>query len=97
MVLQGRDAVLVNCSCGCGEGLLFEFVHDQDEPVRCWIYLYAKRWYTQQEHGGHRLRKKLKWLWAVLTNRDHRLCELTLTSEELSEFIQTLQRFEKAA
>ncbi len=81
---DGKDA-LVDCSCGCSEGLRINVKGDDDGFF--WISYISGNFYKEQDMTGWRVFvKKLKKIWRIIRNKDFYYSEIALTKGEFEEF-----------
>ena len=82
-VLKSEDGkeLLVDCSCGCNEGLRISIKSDEDGYA--YLSYVSGNFYNQQ---GGRLGKKLKKIWRILRGRDFVYSEICMTKAEFEEF-----------
>lgn len=87
-VLKNKDGteLLVDCCCGCDEGIRFR-VDKDDFEYYCFMSYTNGHFYREQ---GDKLwivlYKKMKKIWAIIRNKDFYYSEVTMTKDEFNEF-----------
>lgn len=87
-VLKNKDGteLLVDCCCGCDEGIRFR-VDKDDYDYYCFMTYTNGNFYTEQGNGVFgALYKKLKKIWAIIRNKDFYYAEVTMAKDEFEEF-----------
>ena len=87
-VLKNKDdtELLVDCCCGCDEGIRFR-VDKDDYDYYCFMTYTNGNFYTEQGNGVFgALYKKLKKIWAIIRNKDFYYAEVTMAKDEFEEF-----------
>ena len=85
-VLRSKDGkeLLVDCSCGCNEGLRISLKEDEDGYA--YLSYVSGNFYTEQDGAFKRLGKKLKKMWRVLRGKDFVYSEICMTKADVEEF-----------
>ena len=83
LVSEDKKELLVNCTCGCDEGIHIKIEEDED--------FYAVLTYTNgkfySEQGGVfvTLGRKMKKIWAIIRNKDYTYSEVMMTKEDFKK------------
>ena len=82
-VLKSEDGkeLLVDCSCGCNEGLRISI--KQDEDGYAYLSYVSGNFYNGQ---GSRFGRKIKKIWRILRGKDYVYSEICMTRAEFEEF-----------
>lgn len=87
-VLRNLDGteMLVDCHCGCDEGIRFRIDKD-DMDYYCFMSYTNGNFYREQgETLLGVIGKKLRKVWAIIRNKDFYYAEVTMTKAEFEEF-----------
>ena len=86
-ILKSKDGkeLLVNCTCGCDNGVLFK-IDKEDDDYYCFLTYTNSRFYTEQYGGWQVLCKKLKRILAIIRNKDYHYTDTFMTKAEFEEF-----------
>ena len=87
-VLKNKDGteLLVDCQCGCDEGIRFR-IDKEDFDYYCFMSYTNGKFYAEQgETFWWVFYKKLKKIWAIIRNKDFYYSEFTMTKDEFEEF-----------
>ncbi len=97
-VLKNKDGteLLVDCHCGCDEGIRFRLDKDADfDDYYCFMTYTNGNFYREQDDGAFNVFcKKLKKIWAIIRNRDFYYAEVTMTKDEFNEFKEYINSIE---
>ena len=89
-VLRSEDKkeLLIDCKCGCDEGIRFRIDEDSDDDDMYCIMSYTNgKFYGEQDEKVLRvLSKKLKKIWAIIRNKDFYYSEVCMTKDDFKEF-----------
>ena len=82
-VLKSEDGkeLLVDCSCGCNEGLRISIKKDEDGYA--YLSYVSGNFYNGQ---GSTFARKLKKIWRILRGKDYVYSEICMTEAEFEEF-----------
>lgn len=86
--LKNKDgtALLIDCCCGCDEGIRFK-VDKEDYEYYCFMTYTNGNFYSEQnETIWGVLSKKLKKIWAIIRNKDFYYAEVFMTKDDFNEF-----------
>ena len=76
------DELIVNCSCGCDEGIHLKI--DRFHPYYYSFLTYTNgKFYSEQVSG---FVKKLKKIWAIIRNKDFYYSDIVMTKEDFVQF-----------
>ena len=78
---------IIDCNCGCGEGL--KFVIDKEDSVDyyCLTSFISSDWYNKQKDNFWQvIYNKLKRIWFVLRDKDYQYSEFYMSKNEFCEF-----------
>jgi hypothetical protein len=95
-VLKNKDGteLLVDCCCGCDEGIRFRIDKD-DLDYYCFITYTNGNFYREQGDTIFGvLYKKLKKIWAIIRNKDFYYSEVTMNKREFDEFRKYINSME---
>ena len=87
-ILKSKDGneILVNCDCGCDNGVLFR-IDKEDNNYYCFMTYTNGNFYREQgDTLWGVLSKKLKKIWAIIRNKDFYYAELVMTKDDFGEF-----------
>lgn len=87
-ILKNKDGteLLVDCHCGCNEGIRFT-VDKDDFDYYCFMTYTNGQFYREQDDTLWRVFcKKLKKIWAIVRNKDFYYAEVTMNKDEFNEF-----------
>ena len=86
-ILRSKDGaeILVNCTCGCDNGVLFK-IDKEDDDYYCFMTYTNSMFYTEQYDGWSLFCKKLKRIWAIIRNKDYHYTDTFMTKAEFDEF-----------
>ena len=90
-ILKSKDGkeLLVDCSCGCNEGLRLSLRGDEDSYM--YLSLVSGNFYRDQKSGAfHSIGRKLKKIWRIIRGKDYIYSEICLTKSELDELREYL-------
>lgn len=86
--LKSKDGteILVDCCCGCCDGIRFKIFNDEDERY-CFVTYTNGSFYREQDDSIRRvICKKIKKIWAIIRNKDYYYSDIVLTQDEFEEF-----------
>lgn len=86
--LKSKDGteIIVDCCCGCCDGIRFKIFNDEDE-IYCFVTYTNGSFYREQDDSIWRvIRKKVKKIWAIIRNKDYYYSDIVLTKDEFEEF-----------
>lgn len=82
--------LLVDCCCGCDEGIRFRIDKD-DLDYYCFMTYTNGNFYREQGDGVFcTIYKKLKKIWAIIRNKDFYYAEVVMTKDDFNEFKEYL-------
>lgn len=87
-VLKNKDNTefLVDCSCGCNEGVRIRIDKD-DFDYYCFMSYTNGNFYRDQDETLWKVFcKKLKKIWAIIRNEDFYYAEVMMNKDEFNEF-----------
>ncbi len=96
-VLKNKDGkeLLVDCCCGCDEGIRFRVDKWDDHDYYCFMSYTNGHFYTEQASTlWGVLIKKLEKIWAIIRNKDFYYAEVTMTKDEFNEFREYINSIE---
>ena len=98
-IFRSKDGeeLVVDCNCGCDEGLRIRVNKHSDDLFFVVTYLSGHFAFMQNETVFGVIKKKLKKIWRVITNQDYCYSEICMTREdvhELSEYFAEIDRNE---
>jgi len=93
---------IVNCHCGCQDGLEFRFEREDDSVkghedkgvTYYYISVCTSKWDAEQDHGFARFKYNLRKIWSILCGKDFYYSELVLTPEEWKQFKEKVNEVE---
>ncbi len=84
-----EDELVVNCSCGCDEGVHIKLDYDKDFDDYALMAFTNGNFYKEQ---GHTISKKLKKIWAIIRNKDFYYADICMTKEDFRRFKEWVNR-----
>ena len=85
MSKDGKD-LMVDCCCGCDNGLRIRIDKDEDNFYSYFSYT-SGNWYKDQDETTWRIFcKKLKKIWAIIRNKDFYYSDIMMTQKDFEEF-----------
>ena len=87
-VLKNKDNTefLVDCNCGCNDGVRFRIDKD-DFDYYCFMSYTNGNFYRDQDETLWRVfYKKLKKIWAIIRNKDFYYAEIMMNKDDFNEF-----------
>jgi hypothetical protein len=87
-VMKNKDCteLMVDCHCGCDEGIRIRIDHDYPDDY-CFVSYTNGRFYAEQgETIWGILTKKFEKIWAIIRNKDYYYSEITMTKDEFETF-----------
>lgn len=96
-VLKNKDGteLLVDCCCGCDEGIRFKIDKDDEDGWYCFMTYTNGNFYKEQGDTFFGvLYKKLKKIWAIIINKDFYYSEVTMSKNEFDEFKEYINSIE---
>lgn len=83
---KNNTELLVDCSCGCDEGIRFR-IDKEDFDYYCFMTYTNGRFYSEQNDKLWKVFcKKLKKIWAIIRNKDFYYAEVVMTKEQFDKF-----------
>lgn len=89
-----REELVVDCNCGCDEGLRIRVNKHSDDLFFVVTYLSGHFAYTQNETVFGVIKKKLKKIWRIITNQDYCYSEICMTRKDVHELKEYLAEIE---
>jgi len=90
---DGKD-LLVDCSCGCDNGVRIK-VQPWDEESYAFITYTNGNFYRDQEDSGWRVFcKKWKKIWAIMRGKDFYYADICMSKADFQEFKDYLSSIE---
>ena len=95
-VMKSKDGknLIVDCNCGCDEGLRIKIHPFDDERYSILTYT-SGNFYKEQNMSSWRVFKlKCKKIWRILRGKDYTYSEILVSKEEfkdLQEYIQSVE------
>lgn len=87
---NGRE-LIVTYKCGEDEGLHIKI--DKDDRNYMYQYYLSGNFYTDQEGVIRVIIKKIKKIWAIITNKDFYYAEIIMTKREFETYKEWLNQF----
>jgi hypothetical protein len=78
-----EDELVVNCSCGCDEGVHIKLDHDTETDDYVFMVFTNGNFYKEQ---GHTFSTKLRKIWAVIRNKDFYYADICMSKEDFRRF-----------
>jgi len=85
------NAATVRCNCGCGE-IQFTSWKEEDEYPYGYLSYNLPAFYAYQRPWLERFKEGMKIIWAVISNKQYRLFEVTLFEND-NEQIRNFKEF----
>lgn len=86
-VMKSKDGknLMVDCNCGCDEGLRIR-INDFDEETYAIITYTSGNFYKEQNYSAWQIFKlKCKKIWRILRGKDFYYSEILVSKEEYNE------------
>lgn len=95
-VMKSKDGnnLIVDCSCGCDEGLRIRMDKFDDETYSILTYTNGNFYRDQNEKFFRTLGKKLKKIWRIIRNKDYYYSEICMTKadfQELKDYLLSIE------
>ncbi len=90
-----REELIIDCNCGCDEGLRMRVNKHDDNMFFVVTYLSGHFQYKQDQTIFGVIKTKLKKIWRIITNQDYCYSEVCMSRRdlhELSEYFAELDR-----
>lgn len=87
-ILKNKDGteLLVDCFCGCDEGIRFRIDKDCFDYY-CFMAYTNGNFYKEQNDSFYGvIHRKLKKIWAIIRNKDYYYADVVMTKDEFEEF-----------
>jgi len=84
LVSEDKKELLVNCTCGCDEGIHIKI--EEDEEFYAVLTYTNGKFYSEQEGAFATLGRKMKKIWAIIRNKDYTYSEVVMKKEEFHQF-----------
>lgn len=93
-VLKNKDntELLVDCNCGCEEGIRFRIDKDDYDYYCIMTYTNGNFYKEQGETVLQVIRKKLRKIWAIIRNKDFYYSEVILTQKDWEEYKEWINK-----
>lgn len=89
------NELLVDCNCGCDEGLRFRIDPDDGDYYCFMTYTNGAFYKEQGDTFWGILSKKLRKIWAIIRNKDYYYSEITMTKDEFETFREYINCVDK--
>lgn len=90
---DGKDLV-VDCSCGCNEGVRIKVNKESDDMYLLVTYTNGNFYRDQNQSIFSVIGKKLKKIYSILANKDYCYSEICMTKEDFNEFREFLSEID---
>ena len=97
-ILRSKDGeeLILDCNCGCDEGMRMRVNKWKDDNMFFIItYLSGHFAYLQGDNIFSVIKKKLKKIWCIITNKDYYYSEICMTREDVRALREYLEEIEK--
>lgn len=84
LVSEDKKELLVNCTCGCDEGIHIKI--EEDEEFYAVLTYTNGKFYSEQDGVFVILGRKMKKIWAIIRNKDYTYSEVVMKKEEFHQF-----------
>lgn len=91
---KSGDNLMVDCFCGCDEGLRIRVNKGDDDSFFLMTYTNGNFYRDQNENFISVIGKKLKKIWAIITNKDYCYSEICMSRDDLNEFKEFINSIE---
>ena len=99
MVISGKtkkeELIVVNCDCGCNEGIYIIKYKEIGLPNDYYIEIATTKFYSEQDKMWTKFKKRLKTIWFAIKGKEYRLCEICITDEDIDNLIKKLKEIKK--
>jgi hypothetical protein len=95
-VMRSKDGdnLMVDCSCGCDEGLRIRINKHDNDNYFVMTYTSGNFYNMQNENIFHVIGKKLKKIWHIIRGKDYCYSEICMNREDLEQLKQYLSEIE---
>ena len=95
-VMRSKDGdnLMIDCSCGCDEGLRIRINKHDDDNYFVMTYTSGNFYNMQNENVFHVIGKKLKKIWHIIRGKDYCYSEICMNREDLEQLKQYLSEIE---
>lgn len=98
-VLKDKDnkKLIVTCNCGCSSALNITMGEIREKrkvgsnTKEYWIDFSQSLFYSSTEGVFDKLKIKLKKIWKIIRNKDHSVCDIIVTEDEIKEINEFIQ------
>ena len=94
MISKDGNNAVVDCSCGCSEGLKIRVDKFDEDNYFLVSYTNGSFYRDQNESIWHVIGKKLKKIWCIIRNKDYCYSEICMTKTDFEEFKKFLLSIE---
>ena len=99
MIISGETKtekiIIVNCNCGCNEGIYITKHKDIDFSDDYYLSIVASKFYSQQMGLFKTLCNRIKMIWYIISGKNYRLCEIVLKEKDIDNLINKLQNIKE--
>lgn len=85
---KNNQELIITCNCGCDESfhIKIEPIYEDEYETYALISYMNGKFYTDQLSGWNTIKKKLKKIWAIITNKDYYYSDVILNKNQFEEF-----------
>lgn len=98
MISKDRKEMMVDCSCGCDQGMRFRVEKEEfseNLSTYCFVSYTSGNWSRDQgETWWKILKKKLKKIVSIIRNKDYYYSEIMLDEHDFREFKEYINSIE---
>ncbi len=95
-IMKSKDGnnLVVDCSCGCDEGLRIRVDKFDTETFMIVSYVSGKFYDGQKAGFFKRFANKFKKIWRIITNKEYVYSEICMSKQDFKEFKEYLNDIE---
>ena len=94
MINKDGDAMVLDCSCGCNEGLKIRVDKYSEDNYSVISYTNGNFYRDQNDTVWHVIAKKLKKIWCIIRNKDYCYSEICMSRRDFEQFREYLLSIE---
>lgn len=95
MISDNKKELIVTCECGCQDTIHIKVNKEDKEADYYAIQTYMNgNWYRDQDDRIFRtIRRKLKKIWAIITNKDYYYSDVIMSCEDFQRYKKYINKF----
>ncbi len=94
MMSKDKKKLIVNCDCGCEEGLHITKIEQDDYEYYAYLSYISGNFYKEQENTFWRvLKNKVRKILAIIMNKDFYYSDVRMSKEDFQQFKDYINQF----